>query len=232
MSEEKKVQHIAFIMDGNRRWAKAHALELLQGHTRGADNIRPLVEHAVKCGIPYITFWAFSTENWKRDEREVGHLMNLFREFLKGEFVADLMTNEVCLKVIGDISRFPQDLQEGLSKVMDESKDNRKITVVMALNYGGREEIMQAVNKVIESKGGNNQRVTPEEFESCLYTSEIPDPDIIVRTGGDVRLSGFMPWQSVYSELFFVDTLWPDFTPEHFQNILDEYSGRTRRFGK
>lgn len=248
-------QHIAFIMDGNRRWARANKLRLLAGHRKGADNIRPLVEYAAEIGITYITFWAFSTENWKRDEKEVDYLMDLFRTYISGEMVQEMLKNGVRLQVIGDLSAFPKDIQDAVHEVVAESSGNSKITVTMALNYGGREEISQAVGRVVKeilrqpdlshqiksslddtrdikvlSHVSNNEIC--RMIEKHLYTAGMPDPEIIVRTGGEKRLSGYLPWQSVYSELFFTDTLWPDFHTDEFQQILDEYFTRERRFGR
>jgi len=228
-------RHVAFIMDGNRRWARSNKLKALQGHTKGADIIRPLVEYCAEYGISYLTFWAFSTENWKRDEQEVEHLMNLFRSFITGDLMRDLMENGVKLTTIGDLSKFPEDIVRSIENVVDKSKNNTKITVIMALNYGGREEILHAIKSMQKSIGNSvssTENVTEEEFEKYLYTAGVPDPDIIIRTGGEMRLSGHLPWQSVYSELFFTDTLWPDFTKDELGNILEEYKRRERRFGK
>lgn len=212
--------HIAIIMDGNRRWAKAHGLNVLAGHQKVADEIlEPLVEHAASRGIKYITFWAFSTENWNRDRAEVEGIMRIFRHVIKNRW-ARLHEKGVRVRVIGDISKFSQDLQDALRKVIEQTKDNKKITAVFALNYGGRDEIKRAVKK-----GG-------EDFEKYLDTQDIPDPDIIMRTSGEQRLSGFLPWQSVYSELYFSSWYMPEFTPEKLDEAIEEYTNRKRRFGK
>lgn len=222
-------------MDGNRRWARTHKMELMRGHSKGADVIRPIVEYGAEQGLTHITFWAFSTENWRRNSQEVEYLMRLFREFITGRHVRELMENGVRLNVIGDISQFPGDIPERVEEAVEKSRDNARITVTMALNYGGRAEITQAVNAVvrdIKDEKLNKESIEEKDFEKYLYTADMPDPDIIIRTGGEKRLSGYLPWQSVYAELFFTDTHWPDFTPEEFAKILNKYAGRVRRFGK
>ena len=245
--------HIAFIMDGNRRWAKAHKLEMLFGHDKGAHQIEPLVEYASKQGVKFVTFWAFSTENWQRTEQEVAVLMEVFRRMFKDPMVDRMKKNDVKFGVIGDISKFPQDIQDDLTKLLDETRDNKKITVTIALNYGGRDELLQAVNVlVIASKAkqsheieetirghhvndtprDDNRIISEDEFGQFLYTKDIPDPDFLIRTGGEKRTSGFLPWQIVYAELYFTDTLWPDFDEEELQKALDDYTSRERRFGK
>lgn len=212
--------HIAIIMDGNRRWAKGHGLNVLAGHQKVANEIlEPLVEHAAERGIKYITFWAFSTENWNRDRTEVEGIMRIFRHVIKKRW-ARLHEKGVRVRVIGDISKFSPDIQESLKKVIEQTKDNKKITAVFALNYGGRDEIKRAVKK-----GG-------KDFEKYLDTQDIPDPDLIIRTSGEQRLSGFLPWQSVYSELYFPSWFMPEFTPEKLDEAIEEYKRRLRRFGK
>lgn len=219
--EEKTVpQHIAIIMDGNRRWAKERGLPILEGHRKVADDIlEPLIEHAAKRGVKYITFWAFSTENWNRDKAEVEGIMRIFRHVIKNRW-ARLHEKGVRVRVIGDISKFSEDLQEALHKVIEQTKDNKKITAVFALNYGGRDEIKRAVKK-----GG-------EDFEKYLDTQDIPDPELIIRTGGEHRLSGFLLWQSQYGELYFPSFYMPEFTPQKFDEAIEEYATRKRRFGK
>lgn len=213
-------KHVAIIMDGNRRWAKAQGLNVLAGHQKVADEIlEPLVEHAAVKGIKYITFWAFSTENWSRDKKEVEGIMRIFRHVIKNRW-ARLHEKGVRVQVIGDVSKFSTDIQEALSDVMIQTKDNKKITAIFALNYGGRDEIRRAV----ELSGSN--------FEQHLDTAGIPDPELIIRTGGEQRLSGFLLWQSQYSELYFPSFYMPEFTPIKFDEALEEYMLRQRRFGK
>lgn len=234
-------QHIAFIMDGNRRWAKNHKLEMLFGHDKGAHQIEPLVEYAAKKGISYVTFWAFSTENWKRTKDEVTVLMEVFRRTFRDPMIERLKKNGVRFGVIGDISKFPQDIQDNLKKLITDTKNNKKITVTIALNYGGRDEILRALNVILSEREGsidssarpqNDNRITEEAFEKHLYTSSIPDPDLLIRTGGEKRTSGFLPWQTVYTELYFTDVLWPDFDEKEFQKAFDDFISRERRFGK
>lgn len=232
----KDLNHIAFIMDGNRRWARDKKLPLLFGHRQGAKRIEPLVEHAAKKGIKYITFWAFSSENWKRGEKEVDFLMRVFRDFIKGPVANRMMEKGVRVKVIGDYTQFPQDIVKDVCNIIEKSKDNKNITATFALNYGGRAEILKAVNRILKQEASiKNQElkdIDEEGFSDYLYTKELPDPDMIVRTGGEMRLSGFLPWQAVYSELYFVDKYWPDFDIEEFDKAIVEYENRERRFGK
>lgn len=219
------LKHIAIIMDGNRRWAKLHKLEALRGHEYVVDNvIEPLVDRCIELGIPYLTFWAFSTENWQRDRLEVEGMMRLFRKAF-GKKVEDLHKKGVRLSIIGDIEKFPQDIAENAKKWVEISKENTKITVSFALNYGGREEILRAAN-------ASEEPITSQEFEKHLYTAGLPDPDLIIRPGGQFRLSGFMPWQSVYAELYFTEILMPDFGPKELDQALEDFEARQRRFGK
>lgn len=220
-------QHLGIIMDGNRRWARAHKLEVLKGHTYVADKvIQPLVEHCIKKRIKYITLWAFSTENWSRDREEVQGLMNLFRSaFTKN--AAELHEKGVRLNTIGDLERFPKDLQRSITEWLAKTAENDKITVTFALNYGGRDEIVRAVNN-LELAG---KVVTADTLSAALDTAGMPDPDLIIRPGGEQRLSGFLPWQAVYAELYFTSVLMPDFTPAELDKALAEYAHRQRRFG-
>lgn len=217
--------HIAIIMDGNRRWAKEHGLNVLAGHQKVADDIlEPLVEHAAARGVNYITFWAFSTENWNRDRAEVEGIMRIFRHVIKKRW-ARLHQKGVRVRVIGDISKFSADIAEALTGVIEQTKNNKKITAVFALNYGGRDEILRAMRKI---RGD----ITEETFSNALDTAGIPDPDLIIRTSGEQRLSGFLPWQSVYSELYFPSWYMPEFTPKKLDEAIEEYGRRKRRFGK
>ena len=214
--------HIAIIMDGNRRWARAHGLPALSGHQKVADEVlEPLVEHAAKRGVKYITFWAFSTENWQRDKKEVEGIMRIFRHVIHKRWKR-LHEKGVRIRVIGDISRFAPDIRRSLEKVVEQTKDNKKITAIFALNYGGRDEIRRAVEKA---------RKNHVDFTTHLDTVGIPDPDLIIRTGGEQRLSGFLLWQSEYSELYFPRFYMPEFTPERLDEAIEEYSTRQRRFG-
>lgn len=244
--------HIAIIMDGNRRWAKERGLPPLAGHRRVTDVVlEPLIEHAAERGVKYMTFWAFSTENWKRDKKEVEGLMRLFRHLIKNQ-LERLHKKGVRIRVIGDPTKFAPDIRNGLIRAVEQTKNNTKITVVFALNYGGRDELLRAIKRAIsyqlsalprrqagirqkEGKRNNNfaegWRLTTESFSHFLDTAGIPDPELIVRTGGDQRLSGFLLWQSEYSELYFPMWYMPEFTPAKLDEAIVEFNRRQRRFG-
>lgn len=217
-------------MDGNRRWAKAKGLNPVEGHEFAAKNaVEPIIEKCAELGIPYITFWAFSTENWKRDESELKKLFEVFR-FALGSLAVRFIKKGARLRLLGDINKFPKDIAQKSLEMMSKSSDNHKITVTFALNYGGRDEILRAVKKIINEKIPAED-ISEEVFSAHLDTSGIPDPDLIIRTGGEQRTSGYLPWQSVYSELYFTPVLFPDFNPEELQKALDHFRLRDRRFG-
>jgi len=234
-------KHIAIIMDGNRRWAKTRGLPAIAGHRYVADKIlESLVEYAAKCGILYITFWAWSTENWERNKDEVTGIMRIFRHVIHNRWNR-LHERGVRIRIIGDTSKFESDIRESLEKVIEITKDNKRITAVFALNYGGRDETLRAVNRLLQHPTSNVQHpaskpqdrtVTEEQFSGMLDTAGMPDPDMIIRTGGEQRLSGFLPWQSEYSEFYFPPWYMPDFTPEKLDEVLEEYAKRKRRYGK
>jgi len=227
-------RHIAIIMDGNRRWAKEHKLPELMGHKRVADDIlEPLIEHGAKSGIQYMTFWAWSTENWKRTSEEVHGIMNIFRHVIKKNWKR-LAEKGVRIRLIGDISKFPKDIEQSLLDVVEETKNNTRITAIFALNYGGRDEIVRAIKKVALASKSQDiilDTLTPAAFSLFLDTADIPDPELIIRTGGEKRLSGFFLWQSQYSELYFPSFYMPDFTPKRLDEAIEEYEKRKRRFG-
>ena len=229
--------HIAVIMDGNRRWARERGLPIFAGHRKVADEIlESLIEHASKRGIKYMTFWAWSTENWQRDKREVSGIMRLFRDVIARRW-QKLHDKGIRIKVIGDISKFDSDIRQSLEKVVEKTKNNTKITVTLALNYGGRDELLRAINAAISHqpsaiRQSENWKLTADSFSEFLDTADTPDPDIIVRPGGEKRLSGFLLWQSEYSELYFADWMMPEFTPEKLDEILEDFATRKRRFGK
>lgn len=229
MNNPRIPKHVAFIMDGNRRWARENKLALLMGHNKGAEQIEKIVAYAGDKGIKYVTFWAFSTENWKRSEEEVSHLMEVFRTILLGPMVKRLIKKGVRLQIIGDYQAFSKDIVEGLDQLIAESATNDKITATIALNYGGRQEIIRAVNQLLKE---GTYEVDETMFGKYLYSATMPDPDFIIRTGGEQRLSGYLPWQTVYSELYFAETYWPDFDEKEFEKALLEYENRERRFGK
>lgn len=231
MSSENKIPKcVGIIMDGNRRWAKNKGLPLLEGHTNGGETLKNTVGWARDLGIEHIIFYAFSTENWSRAEDEVSHLIGLISKFIKSEL--DYFHNEGgVLHFVGDVSKFSQSLQNDFLNSQEKTKNNSGPHVYFALNYGGRSEILSAVKKIVAEKP-NLENITEEYFAKHLQTGDMPDPDIIIRTSGEMRLSGFLPWQTVYSELFFTKTLWPDFSKDEFQAIVAEYAERERRMGK
>ena len=227
---DKTPQHIAIMMDGNRRWARAKGLDPVKGHEYAANNtIEPLIEKCVDLGISYVTFWAFSTENWKRDEKEVKGILDIFRVAF-GTLALRFISRGAKLQILGDMSRFPEDIAKKTLDMISRSSKNNKITVSFALNYGGRDEILRAVKKIVTAKIDPSS-LTEEVFSSYLDTANMPDPDLVIRTGGEQRTSGYLPWQSVYSELYFTPTLFPDFTPNCLTDALKDFAGRDRRFG-
>lgn len=228
MNDGNLPKHVAFILDGNRRWARERKLPTLIGHKKGYEAIEPIIDHAISLGIPFLTFWAFSTENWKREKNEVAYLLDIFRMLLKKD-LKTLRQKGVRVLIIGELESFPEDIIKESKKIIEDTKENKKITVTIGLSYGGRAEIINAVNNIIHDQVKD---VNEQIFSNYLYTRGCPDPDLIIRTGGEQRLSGFLPWQSVYSELYFMKTYWPDFTPEKFDEALEEYIKRQRRFGK
>lgn len=222
-------------MDGNRRWAKQNKLKALQGHSYVVDHcIEPLVDRCIELGIPYLTLWAFSSENWHRDKEEVAGLMQIFRRAFSKK-VEDLHKKGVKLGIIGDIDAFPKDIADNAKDWVRISEKNSKITVHFALNYGGRPELLKAIQQITDGLrhgGAGRLQITAENIEKNLYTAGMPDPDLLIRPGGEQRLSGFMPWQTVYTELYFTDVLMPDFGPKELDSAIEEYQSRQRRFGK
>ncbi len=229
MSNQEVPKHVGIIMDGNRRWARGRGLAVFKGHEEGADHIESIVEHAKTKGIEVISFWAFSTENWKRSKLEVDALMRIFRTILTGPMVTRLIQKDVKIKTIGDMSQFPQDIQDEASRLAVESENNEAILVNLALNYGGREEVVFAVNEAL--KEGKTE-LTQEDISSHLYTKGQPEPDLIIRTSGERRHSGFLLWQSRDAEYVYPEVAWPDFNEEEFDKALNDYAQRERRFGK
>lgn len=225
---EKPIQCVGIIMDGNRRWAKAQGKPGFEGHRAGYDTLTQVVGWAREAKIPHVVAYAFSTENWQRSEDEVGYLMKLFRFVIENE-VDRMIAERIRIRFIGERERFPEDLQRGMERIEEATANEYDITLHIAVSYGGRAEILAAVNALqVDGRGTVNE----EEFSQKLWSYPMPDPDIIIRTGGDMRLSGFLAWQSVYSELFFLPTLWPDFSHTEFLEILAEFHVRERRRGK
>lgn len=223
-------KHLAIIMDGNRRWARAKGLPVVAGHRKVVEErVEELIEHAAELKIPYITFWAFSTENWGREQTEVGGIMKLFKWALMHR--AKRLTDKGAkVKMIGDLAKFPEDIRNGFEKLVTDSKNNKRITVTFALNYGGRDEIIRAVNKIYDLSF-KIYDLNKDNFGNFLDTAGVPDPDLIIRTGGEQRLSGFMLWQSEYAELYFTEKLMPDFDSKALDEALAEYARRERRRG-
>ena len=225
--------HIAIIMDGNRRWAKANGLPVALGHKKGAETLEKIVRHANKIGIKYITVYAFSTENWKRAEEEVKALMLLFQTYIdKYSKFAD--SENIRVKFLGNFSAFSEKLQKGIQNCMDNTRNNTGTTFSIAMNYGGRDEIVHAVKQIVQKvqKGEFSvEEISENTVSNYLYTKDMPDPDLLIRTSGEIRTSNFLPWQIVYSEFLFVDKNWPDFNEDDLDNAILEYQKRTRKFG-
>lgn len=219
---------IGIIIDGNRRWAKAQGLQAHLGHKRGGEIIRNTIMWAKEAGVKHIIFYTFSTENWNRSEEEKTYLFELLKNILDKE-IRSLAKERVRVWCIGQRERFNKDLQEKMNEIEEVTRHNTECTVTFALSYGGRAEITHTINTFLKNGA---REVTEDEVSKALWTKDIPDPDIIIRTGGEKRLSNFLPWQGVYSELFFTDTFWPAFSKEEFIGILGEYATRERRRGK
>ena len=231
--KEKMPKHIAIIMDGNRRWAKAKGKSANYGHRQGAKNLERIVRHANKIGLEYITVYAFSTENWKRAENEVKGLMLLFKAYLD-DYSQRANTENVKINFIGDLSAFSKDMQKSMNKCIERTKNNTGVVFTIALNYGGRAEIVRATREIVQKVKNNELNIDDideETISSNLYTNNIPDPDLIIRTSNELRLSGFLIWQSSYSELYFTKVNWPDFNEEELNIAIGEFQKRNRRFG-
>ena len=231
--KENMPKHIAIIMDGNRRWAKSKGKPASFGHKEGAKTLEKIVRYANKIGLKYITVYAFSTENWKRAEDEVSALMLLLQNYLD-DYSKRADSENIKVKILGDITAFSQGMQKSIINCMERTKNNTGVNFCIALNYGGRNEIVGAVKKIAqevkEGKIDINQ-IDEKTISERLYTTTIPDPDLVIRTSGEIRLSNFLPWQTVYSELLFIEKNWPDFTEEDLDNAIIEYQKRTRKFG-
>jgi undecaprenyl diphosphate synthase len=226
-------QHIAIIMDGNGRWAQAHGLPRIAGHRRGGEAVRRTVAAAKALGIPYLTLFGFSSENWRRPSTEIHDLMALLRHYLRGE-IAELRKNGIRLKVIGHLSRLAPDIVALIEEAEDLTRDNSAIHLTIALSYGGRAEIVAATRAIAEKAAEGRldpSEVTEELLARHLFTADLPDPDLLIRTSGEQRISNFLLWQCAYSELVFTKTLWPEFSEHDLEQAIDEYCGRDRRYG-
>lgn len=225
--------HVAIIMDGNGRWAKARGLPRIIGHKKGAESLRSTLEACKQYGISYLTIYAFSSENWKRPVVEVSDLMELLRTFLDKEISA-LHENGVKLKIIGDLGKLAPDIRSQIENAETLTKNNKDFNLTVALSYGARQEIikaMQKMAKLVKSGEVSEEEINEDTISALLYTHTIPDPDLLIRTAGEHRLSNFLLWQSAYTELYFTPVLWPDFTPSHLHEAIVEYSNRERRYG-
>ena len=225
--------HVAIIMDGNGRWARARGLPRVAGHRRGADAVRRVVRGAGELGIPTLTLFAFSTENWARPADEVADLMGLLRHYLRSE-LDELLKNGARLRVIGNRQGLPEDIVRGISDAERQTQSNSRIDVNICVNYGARAEILHATRNLarrVASGELSPERIDEQQFERELLTAGLPDPDLVIRTSGEQRISNFLLWQCAYAELVFVDTLWPDFGKEHLEQAIAEFRRRERRYG-
>jgi len=225
--------HIAIIMDGNGRWARSRNLPVAVGHAEGVKTVQRIIEHSKKIGVKILTLYAFSSENWKRSEDEVNALMKLLESYLKQNIVK-MKEDGVRFNAIGDIEKMPDLVRSLISKGVEETKANSRFTLNVALNYGGRQEIVRAVKRILtDNKQGKiiADELNEEMFSRYLYTADLPDPDLLIRTSGEMRISNFLLWQISYSEIYVTKTLWPDFNEEEYEKAIIDFQGRARRFG-
>jgi undecaprenyl diphosphate synthase len=226
--------HIAVIMDGNGRWAQKKLLNRVKGHEKGADTVRMVVRSCREIGISFLTLYAFSTENWQRPKAEVSALMILLKKFLVSER-QEMVVNNIRFNVIGEKERLPDDVQKEIQRTKDATRTNSGMCLSLALSYGGRSELVMAVRKIagdVQAGRLAPEAIEPDTIAANLYTADIPDPELLIRTSGEMRISNFLLWQIAYSEIAVTDTLWPDFTRNEFIKILKEYQSRERRFGR
>lgn len=221
-------KHVAIIMDGNGRWAKEHGKSRSYGHYCGTDNVRNIAIEANRLGIEVLTLYAFSTENWQRPQEEVNYLMSLPAIFID-KFLKELMDKDIKIDTIGDLNKLPANTVKVLKRAIDETKNNKSMTLVFAINYGGRNDIVEAVNKALSKKDINE--ITEKDISENISTAEYPEVDFMIRTSLDYRISNFLLWQLSYAELYFTDCYWPDFNEEKFDIAIEEYGKRQRRFG-
>ncbi len=230
----KNLQHIAFIMDGNRRWAKKRGLPAVVGHKKGAEVLIDTAKAVKSFGVKFMTVYAFSTENWQRDKEEVDGLMNLLRNYLDNSF-KELEENNVKIVFIGERDMLAADIVAKMAKIEDKTRQNDGMTLCVALSYGGRQEIVAASKKIaelVQSGSLKPENIDVSTFSSMLYTAEIPEPDLLIRTSGEQRISNYLLWQLAYSEMYFSQTLWPDFSKSELKDIIEIYNKRERRYGK
>jgi len=227
-------KHIAIILDGNGRWAKSKGMPRNFGHTQGAKNVEIICEEAYKMGVEYLTVYAFSTENWARPQDEVDALMKLLRNYLK-TCIKTADKNNMCVRIIGDKTRLDKDLQVSIAELEEHTKSNTGLKFTIALNYGSQDEMLRAMNRIYEDMDSGiieKKPVTKELFDSYLDTVGLPDPDLLIRTSGEQRLSNYLLWQLAYSEFYFADVHWPDFSKQELEKAIDSFNSRKRRFGK
>jgi undecaprenyl diphosphate synthase len=231
VNDEKLPRHVAIIMDGNGRWAKSRALPRVEGHIAGIESVRDVVTTTRELGIPFLTLYAFSKENWTRPEPEVQALMTLLAVYLQRE-LPTMMEEDIRFRPIGNTNDLSEDLQEQLGSVIKETANNKSMTLNIALSYSGREEILRAARLTAEDvRKGDLVDIDEESFGKYLYTAGMPDPDLLIRTSGEMRLSNFLLWQLAYTEIYVTDTLWPDFRRDAYRKALADFAGRERRFG-
>ncbi|MFA7674441.1 MAG: isoprenyl transferase [Endomicrobiia bacterium] len=223
----KLPKHIAIIMDGNGRWAKSKFLPRFIGHTNGVKTVKNIVELSRKLNIKVLTLYAFSTENWQRPQEEISGLISLLITYLKSE-IESMIKNQISFRILGDISKFSKEVQDEIENVCNKTKDNSGLVLNIALNYGARQEIIKAFKSLYKNKIDNP---TEEDISNCLYTKGLPDPDLLIRTSGEMRISNFLLWQIAYAEIYITNVLWPDFSEEEFYKAILEYQKRDRRFG-
>ena len=230
---EKLPKHVAIIMDGNGRWAKQRAMNRIKGHEEGAESVRQVVRASREIGIPHLTLYAFSEENWKRPKYEVKALMGLLKRFLKSE-LTEMQENGIRFHTIGRTAKLPKDLQGAIRETMEKTSQNKDLLLTLALSYGSRQEILDAVRKIakkVESSDLAWGEITEATVSDALYTSGILDPDLLIRTSGEYRLSNFLLWQMAYTEIYVTSTYWPDFRKEEYLMAIEAYQKRERRFG-
>lgn len=234
LDPEKMPRHVAMIMDGNGRWAKKRFLNRVKGHEKGSETVREIGTTCRKMGIPFLTLYAFSTENWARPKAEVSALMTLLKRFLVSER-EEMVDKGIRLNIVGQKDRLPAEVRQEADVTIDATRHNRDMTLNLALSYGSRQEITHAVSAVAQKVAAGElapEDITEDIVAAHLYTSDIPDPDLVIRTSGEFRLSNFLLWQSAYAEIYITQTLWPDFSKKEFIDILKNYQERDRRFGK
>lgn len=234
MTDNHNVEHIAIIMDGNGRWAKRQGLPRSMGHKKGAEIVKEIAKAANEKGVKFLTLYAFSTENWGRPKDEVDTLMSLLRQYLKTD-LSELKKNNIRIRFIGERNMLDADIVQNMHRLERETQDNTGMCLCLAISYGARKEILQAAQKLaalVKNGDLSESDVDIQNFSAMLYTHEMPDPDIVIRTSGEQRISNFLLWQAAYAEFFFTKTLWPDFSAQELDDIIEQFKSRERRYGK